>query len=95
MPGDNHIPNSNRLTNRQATENFFRNSIARQFSNPVFFSRKLWLKYNSSISDSPEPSSAGHKEYIAAMNDVFDCGNVDGTLRIDYITSVLSERLHI
>jgi ubiquinone/menaquinone biosynthesis C-methylase UbiE len=95
MPGDNHIPNSNRLTNRQATENFFRNPIARQFSNPVCFSRKLWIQYNSSISDSPELSSAGYKEFDTEMNYIFDRDNVDGTLRIDHITSVFSERLHI
>ena len=90
-PGDNHTPGSHRLTNKQATDLFFKNPVVREFPNPVFYTRKKWLQSNASISDNPLPSDPGYDEHITKLNNIFDCENEKGLLRENLITMIYSE----
>jgi SAM-dependent methyltransferase len=93
MPNDNFVPDSNRLTNKQATAQFFKNPALREFPNPIFYTRDKWLQCGASISDNPLPSDSGYDAHIAEMNAVFDRENAEGLLRRDMVTKVFNERL--
>lgn len=92
-PGDNYIPNNNRLTSKRATELFFKNPAVREFPNPVFYTRDKWFQSMASISDNPQPSDSGYDSHIAEMNEIFDCESLDGLVRREFVTKVYSERV--
>jgi ubiquinone/menaquinone biosynthesis C-methylase UbiE len=92
-PGDNSIPSGNRLTSKHATNLFFKNPSAREFPNPIFYTRNRWLQQMASISDNPQPSDPGYDSHIAEINAVFDRENVDGLLRSDMVTKVYCQRV--
>ena len=93
MPGDNYVPSNNRLTNKRATDMFFKNPTVRKFSNPIFYTREKWLRNNASISDNPQPSDTKYKAHIAELNAIFERENMNGILRIDLVTKIYSERI--
>ena len=92
MLGDNSTPNRNRLSNKQATNIFFKTPTMREFPNPVFYTREKWLSYNASISDNPNLSDDGYDEHIAEINSIFDRENIDGLLHRALTTKVFVER---
>jgi len=59
----------------------------------MFYTRESWLAYMTSHSHDPLPSDPRYTVHVAAMNDIFDCENVDGLLRRDVVTMVYSERI--
>lgn len=83
----NEIPGLNNegkkaITNKEATNIFFRNPAIQEFANPMFYSRDKWMQFVDSISNSP-----------LETREVFDRENVDGILRRDVITKVYSEKI--
>jgi len=93
MPGDDSIPNSNRLTSKQATDIFFKNPAFQEFSNTIYYTRGRYLRHWASISENPRPFDTEYNARIAEANAVFDRESVDGLVRCDMVTKVFIERI--
>jgi ubiquinone/menaquinone biosynthesis C-methylase UbiE len=94
ISGDNYNPSNNRMTNKRATEIFFRNPVIREYSNPIYYSREKWLQSNASISDNPQPSDIEYDTHIAKINKIFDRDNVNGILKQNFTTKMYIEKVN-
>jgi ubiquinone/menaquinone biosynthesis C-methylase UbiE len=74
---------------------FYRNPTAREFPNPLFFTREKWHLYYASMEGVPLPNDSKYEEWTAELNERFDRENVDGILRLDEVTRVYSEVLKV
>ncbi|MDR0294063.1 MAG: hypothetical protein LBH95_07930 [Oscillospiraceae bacterium] len=75
------------------TAAFFTNPAAKEFLNPVSYTRDSWLRYMTSHSHDPLPSDPGYEAHIAEMNAMFGRENENGLMRRGTVTKVYSERI--
>ena len=88
-PGGSSVSHS-----KVSTDEFFTNSIVKEFPNPILYTRESWLTYMTSHSHDPLPSDPRYASHIKEMNDIFDRDNEDGLLRRDVVTKVYWEKLN-
>jgi len=81
------------LRYNKSTSAFYRNPAVRDFPNPIYFSRDMWLLYYLSMEGVPQEFEAEYNEFIAELNENFRRDSVDGLLLVDFVTSVYSEQI--
>ena len=91
----NHTPKKTKNASLydKSTGFIYTNPDEREFPNTVYFTRDNWLLYHLSMAGVPMEKGAGHDEYFAEQNAIFERDSVNGILRHDLITKVCSGRI--
>jgi len=77
----------------KSTNAFYQNPSMREFPNPIYYTRDRWLQYHLSMEGVPQESDAEHEAYFAELNEIFNHGNENGVLRLDFVTIVYAEQI--
>ena len=92
----NNTPGGSSMTHSKcSTDVFFTNPTAREFPNPIFYTRESWVAYMTSHSNDPLPTDSHYAAHIDEVNAIFDRENADGLLRRDVVTKVYSEKVGV
>jgi len=76
-----------------ATVDFFREPIIKDFPNVTDYTLEEWLAYQASHSHNPLPGEAGYEEHMAKAVQYFEENSVDGRLSYEIVTTVYAEQL--
>ena len=72
---------------------FFTKPTIMEFSNPMDYTRDMWLAYSTSQENNPLPSAPKYGEHISLISAEFDRISKNGIFRLNRVTKVYSERI--
>jgi ubiquinone/menaquinone biosynthesis C-methylase UbiE len=88
---NNNPEGSSPRLSKSSTDEFYTNPTAKEFENPIYYSRDEWINYRLSHSHDPKPGDDNYEAHIEEVKQQFEERAVDGKIVLNITTRIFEE----